>query len=153
MAARSPILVAYPAAAAVVVLCTFLSLSSDARADEFLSLSSSVQADCGGFAESCGSISVSAQGGLQSICSTDGGGYDRASMDLNAHISNDNGNLVDGGGFAASCRNIRWYQLGNANQGVAAECVKRDQSLGPTTLYNVQRRMANYNGILVWNNC
>jgi hypothetical protein len=116
-------------------------------------LSDYAQADCGGFAVSCGSIQVSSTGGLTAICSDGSGGYSRASLDLNAHISNSNGNLVDGGDFAASCQNIRWYQLGTDNQGVAAECYKEDGTLGSTTLYNVERRVANYGGNLTWNNC
>lgn len=108
---------------------------------------------CGGFAVSCGSIAVSSAGYLTATCGNGAGGYNRASLDLNAHISNSNGNLVDGGDFAATCKNIRWYQLGTANQGVAAECYKEDGSLGSTTLYNVERRVANYSGNLHWNNC
>jgi hypothetical protein len=112
-----------------------------------------VCAQCGGFAVSCGSIQVSSTGGLSAICGDGSGGYTRASLDLNAHISNSNGNLVDGGDFAASCKNIRWYELGTDNQGVAAECYKEDGTLGSTTLYNVERRVANYSGNLTWNNC
>lgn len=118
-----------------------------------LALSLLFAVQCGGFADSCGSITVNAQGGLNAICNNGAGGYSRASLDLNAHISNNNGNLVDGAAFANTCRNIRWYKLGNANQGIAAECVKADQTIGSTTLYNVQRRVANYGGNLVWNNC
>ncbi|KAJ7253091.1 hypothetical protein O6H91_Y418400 [Diphasiastrum complanatum] len=111
-----------------------------------------VRADCGGFALSCDGITVSPAGGLQCICKNGRGGYQRASLDLNAHISNNNGNLVDGGNFAASCKNIRWYHI-LADQGIAAECYKRDGSLGSTTLYNVQRRVVNYGGNPAWNNC
>ena len=60
---------------------------------------------------------------------------------------------MDGTGFAASCNNIRWYELGTDNQGVAAECVKEDGSVGSTTLYNVERRVSNNGGILAFNSC
>ncbi|KAJ7515554.1 hypothetical protein O6H91_03G119600 [Diphasiastrum complanatum] len=126
---------------AAALLCTFTLLFNYARAD------------CGGFAVSCGSIVITSNGGLRCTCDDGQGRYRRASLDLNAHISNNNGNLVDGGDFAATCQNIRWYQLGTDNQGIAAECVKDDGSLGSTTLYNVERRVANNGGNLAWNNC
>ncbi|KAJ7563666.1 hypothetical protein O6H91_03G119800 [Diphasiastrum complanatum] len=102
---------------------------------------------------SCGSIVITPSGGLQCTCDDGQGGYRRASLDFNSHISNNNGNLVDGGDFAATCQNIRWYQLGTDNQDIATECVKDDGSLGSTTLYNVERRVANYGGNLAWNDC
>jgi hypothetical protein len=108
---------------------------------------------CGGFAVSCSGIDVSGQGFLTAICGDGNGGLDRAGIDLHAHISTNTGNLVDGGDFAASCNNIRWYQLGTDNQGVAAECVKDDGSVGSTTMYNVERRVSNNFGTLVFNNC
>ncbi|KAG0600195.1 hypothetical protein M758_11G014700 [Ceratodon purpureus] len=138
MAAHSSAHAAYTAA---TVLCTFALLFSFAKAD------------CGGFALSCDGISVSAQGGLSCTCKNGQGGFSRASLNLNSYIGNTDGNLVDGAGFANSCNNIRWYQLGTANQGVAAECKKRDGSVGSTTLYNVQRRVANNRGNLAFNNC
>jgi hypothetical protein len=112
-----------------------------------------VALQCGGFAVSCSGIQVSAQGFLTCICGDGQGGFDRSSLDLNSFISNSNGNLVDGADFAASCNNIRWYELGTDNQGVAAECVKEDGSVGSTTLYNVERRVSNNNGILAFNSC
>ncbi|KAG0584536.1 hypothetical protein KC19_3G216300 [Ceratodon purpureus] len=132
---------AHAAYTAATVLCTFALLFSFAKAD------------CGGFALTCDGISVSAQGGLSCICGNGQGGFNRASLNLNSYIGNTNGNLVDGAGFASSCSNIRWYQLGTANQGVAAECKKIDGSVGSTTLYNVQRRVVNSSGNLVFNNC
>jgi len=102
---------------------------------------------------SCSGIQVSAQGVLSAICGDGQGGFDRASIDMNAHVSNNNGNLVDGAGFAASCQNIRYYELGTDNQGVAAECRKFDQSLGSTTWYNAEARVSNNGGTLVFNIC
>lgn len=138
MAARSPAQAAYSAAA---LLYTFALLSSFAHAQ------------CGGFALSCSGIDVSAQGVLTAICGDGRGGYNRAALDLNQHISNNNGNLVDGAGFVATCRNIRRYQLGTDNQGVAAECTKADGTTGSTTLYNVEAKVVNNFGILFFNRC
>ena len=112
-----------------------------------------MELQCGGFAVSCSGTQVSAQGVLSAICQDGNGGFDRASIDMNAHVSNNNGNLVDGAGFAASCQNIRYFALGTANQGVAAECTKDDQSLGSTTFYNAEARVSNNGGTLVFNSC
>jgi hypothetical protein len=107
---------------------------------------------CGGFAQTCTGIQVNAQGVVTAACSNGNGGSVSACIDLNS-IVNSNGNLVDGAGFVPSCKNIRWFELSTSNQGVAAECLKADGTLGDTTTFNVEARVSNNSGTLVFNNC
>lgn len=106
---------------------------------------------CGGFGTSCRSFSVGSDGIVTAQCRNNAGQYVSASVATNPHISNVDGNLVDGINYLSSCTSPGYYAIGSVVS-ITAQC-KRNSGAISNTYYEISRKVANYNGNLVWNNC
>ncbi|KAG0558350.1 hypothetical protein KC19_10G021600 [Ceratodon purpureus] len=116
-----------------------------------LALLRGAQAQCGGFGASCRSFSIGGDGIFRAQCRNNAGQYVSASVATNPHISNEDGNLVDGSNYLASCRSTGYYSIGSTVR-ITAVCTRRSGATS-NTYYEISRKVANYNGNLVWNNC
>jgi CVNH domain len=116
-------------------------LTSDAFAD-------------GNYSHSCRTTALLVGTVLEANCKKrDGSTHDRASINLNAYIANDNGNLVwrRDGNFKGSCGNVR---LGggipfNGKPVLVATCLTIDGHLARPSI-NLDENIANIDGELVY---
>ncbi|KAG0553915.1 hypothetical protein M758_12G052300 [Ceratodon purpureus] len=131
------------ALAAAGLLCV-LALLSGAQA----------QLQCEGFAASCNTYSFGADGIFRAQCRDHAGRYVAASVNPNPYISNVDGHLIDGANFLESCvaSGVGTSENPDVQVRIYATCTKINGALS-LTHYDINRKVFNNNGNLVWNNC
>ncbi|KAG6551848.1 hypothetical protein Mapa_006462 [Marchantia paleacea] len=108
-------------------------------------------AGCGDFVTSCRAPFEHSQGIFKGTCITDSGKWVVTSINLSLHIGNVNGNMVGGSGYDESCEGPGIIRS-SSDFIVTARCKKFDGTLRETG-FDVNRRISNNNGKLVFNNC
>ncbi|BBN00702.1 hypothetical protein MPTK1_2g01320 [Marchantia polymorpha subsp. ruderalis] len=108
-------------------------------------------AGCGDFVSSCRAPFEHSQGFFKATCITDSGRWVVASINLAPHIGNVNGNMVGGSDYEESCESLGIIRS-SSDLIVTARCKKFDGTLRDTG-FDVNRRISNNNGRLVFNNC
>jgi len=139
---------------AVAGLLCMSALLTGAEATESASSSSLLNntADpCGNFAASCDSISVT-RSILAAKCKTKNGTPVSTSLDLNPHIGNDDGKLVAGGQNYIETCDPKGYGHESSKFLIFAQCKKKNGNAIDTS-YNINKNVANIDGVLKWQNC
>ncbi|CAM6038946.1 unnamed protein product [Sphagnum compactum] len=108
------------------------------------------EASCGGFTASCGEPSVTGSI-LSADCANDAGDYAFSSLDLNSFLSNDNGNLVEGNDYIATCTPDGSALIGSPFF-IYANCAQVDGNVVSAS-YDVNNNVSNDNGVLAWHSC
>ncbi|KAH9545882.1 hypothetical protein CY35_12G069800 [Sphagnum magellanicum] len=109
------------------------------------------EASCGGFTASC-QAPFSVTGSVVSAnCANDAGVFASSSLDLNPFISNDNGNLVEGSDYIATCTPEGFGLVGSPFF-IFANCAQEDGNVVRTS-YDINNNLSNDNGVLAWNSC
>jgi hypothetical protein len=106
---------------------------------------------CGNFAASCDSISVT-RSILAAKCKTKNGTPVSTSLDLNPHIGNDDGKLVAGGQNYIETCDPKGYGHESSKFLIFAQCKKKNGNAIDTS-YNINKNVANIDGVLKWQNC
>ncbi|CAK9208468.1 unnamed protein product [Sphagnum troendelagicum] len=109
------------------------------------------EASCGGFTASCqGPFSVTGSI-LSADCANDAGNFAFSSLDLNSFLSNDNGNLVEGNDYIATCTPEGFAPIGSSFF-VYANCAQEDGTVVSAS-YDINNNVSNDNGVLSWHSC
>jgi hypothetical protein len=88
---------------------------------------------------------------LSASCADDGGAYQSTSVDLNNHLSNENGNLVENFGehYIKTCA-PQGFELFGSSFFIFAICTQRSGNL-ISTFYDINNNLLNNNRVLTWN--
>ncbi|KAH8934875.1 hypothetical protein BDL97_17G002900 [Sphagnum fallax] len=109
------------------------------------------EASCGGFTASCqGPFSVTGSI-LSADCKNDAGNFAFSSLDLNSFLSNDNGNLVEGNDYIATCTPEGFALIGSPFF-VYANCAQENGNVVSAS-YDINNNVSNDNGVLSWHSC
>jgi hypothetical protein len=88
---------------------------------------------------------------FHSILPSTAGVFASSSLDLNPFISNDNGNLVEGSDYIATCTPEGFGLVGSPFF-IFANCAQEDGNVVRTS-YDINNNVSNDNGVLAWNSC
>ncbi len=110
-----------------------------------------VHHQCGGFTASC-QEPFSVTGSVVSAnCANDAGDFASSSLDLNPFLSNDNGNLVEGSDYIATCTPEGFGLFGSPFY-IYADCAQENGNVVRTS-YDINNNVSNDNGVLAWHSC
>lgn len=92
-------------------------------------------------------LQIGGDGIFRAQCRDNAGEWVATSVNPNHHISNVDGNLVDGVNFLRSCTPTGLVS-GGGSVGITANCPRKSGARS-NTYYDINTKMANYNGRLV----
>ncbi|KAH9556521.1 hypothetical protein CY35_07G033200 [Sphagnum magellanicum] len=109
------------------------------------------EASCGGFTASC-QEPFSVSGSVVSAnCKNDAGVLAESSLDLDPFLGNDNGNLVEGSDYIATCTPEGFAQSGSSFF-IYAHCAQEGGN-PVSASYDINNNVSNDNGVLAWHSC